>query len=103
MGLSTYGSVPVFVYVWGEMFDLSTDDTAWSAAIMSGFFFLTGRRDLTSIDIVSKLKSSINKSLIGVQCSLGRLLGVGGGGGREDKKPGTLRAMIKRKRGQLLK
>ena len=43
VGLSTYGSVPVLVYVWGEMFNLSTDDTVWSAAIMSGFFFLTGR------------------------------------------------------------
>ena len=41
-GISSYGSVSVLVYVWGEKFDISTEVTAWAAAIMGGFFFLTG-------------------------------------------------------------
>ena len=41
-GISSYGSVSVLVYVWGEKFDISTEVTAWAAAIMGGFFSLTG-------------------------------------------------------------
>ena len=42
-GISTYGSVSVLVYVWGDLFEISTDVAAWAPAIMGSFFFLTGK------------------------------------------------------------
>ena len=42
VGLSTYGSLSVLVYMWSEIFHLTTDVAAWSASIMGASFFLTG-------------------------------------------------------------
>ena len=42
VGMSTYGSLSVLVYMWSEIFHLTTDVAAWSASIMGASFFLTG-------------------------------------------------------------